>query len=171
MTREYNRKVPNVAPEQTFEPMEQTIGQDHDRVLKSTGPASEALQPQYVQPVDRPIAGLDNEKLANLAFFNEPVTIYVHESSDEKDEQVFVIHNGMRREVFKRGETKTVPRFFVNTLLSAKKTTFGQKRIRDADGVMHDVQVPRTTLSYPFSITNDPNPKGKDWHRFMLAQA
>lgn len=171
MVREYTRRVANVAPGKTFEPMEEAIGQDHDRMLKSTGPASEALEPQYVQPVDRPLSGLDNEKLANLAFAAEPVTVYIHESSDEKDEQVFVLHNGMRKEIFRRGETKTVPRFFVNTLLAAKKTTYTQKRVRDADGVMHDVQQPRTTLTYPFSIQHDPNPKGRDWYRYMLQQA
>jgi len=160
-----------VAPSKGFEPLEQQIGQDHDRVMKSTGPAREALQPQYVQIVDRPLKELDQEKLAMLQFFEEPVTIMVHTTSDQNAEQVFELFNNGRREVFTRGETKTVARKFVEILATRKPTTYTQKKKRDEDGIMHEVQVPTTALRYPFSVLHDPNPKGADWLRYTLATA
>jgi hypothetical protein len=159
------RNVPNVAPTATLEPMEQIIGQDVPRKMSSTGPASEALEPAHVQAVDKPVNG---EKLANLAFMAEPVTIHIHDTSDPQAEQIFEIGNGGKRELFKRGETKTVQRKFVEVLLRAKITTFTQARRRGDDGVMYDMQVPHTSLRYPFSVVRDDHPRAKDWMQTML---
>lgn len=148
-----------------FEPLEETIGQDVPRVMKSTGPAKDALEPAYIQAVDRPV---NKEKLEMLAFMEEPVTIEIHTTADPTAEQVFTVANGGKREFFRRGEVKTVARKFVNILASSKITTFSQKRVRDDEGIMQDVQVPRTALRYPFSVIEDKHPRGKDWLRATL---
>lgn len=166
------RGIPNnlgsVSPGKTFEPMEQQIGQDAPRVMKSTGPAKEALEPAYIQAVDRPV---DGEKMAMLAFMELPVTIHVHTSSDPAAEEVFVVINGGQREMFKRGETKTVKRKFVDILATRKLTSYTQRRVRGDDGVMQDVQVPHSSLKYPFSVIEDKHPRGADWLKAMLASA
>ena len=95
----------------------------------------------------------------------------VHTTSDQNAEQVFELFNNGRREVFTRGETKTVARKFVEILATRKPTTYTQKKKRDEDGIMHEVQVPTTALRYPFSVLHDPNPKGADWLRYTLATA
>ena len=164
----YERKTANVAPTGSFEPMEQQIGQDHERKLSSTGPASEALEPAYVQVVDRPVS---TEKMEMLKFMEDPVTIHIHTTSDKTAEPTFIVQNGMQKEFFRRGETKTVKRKFVATLASAKLTSYTQKRVRDEDGIMHDVQVPSTSLLYPFSVVTDAHPRGADWLRYALASA
>lgn len=173
------RGIPNTKPEQitrvepvaltkTIEPMEQQIGQDAPRVMKSTGPAKDALEPALIQAVDRPV---DPEKLAMLAFMEEPVTVHILETGNPLDADVFEIINGGKIELFRRGETKTVKRKFVDILASRKLTTFTQKRVRDNDGVMQDVQQPRSSLMYPFSVVHDPHPRGADWLKATLAQA
>jgi len=161
-------RVPNVAPQKTFEPMEETIGQDVPRAMKSTGPAKDALEPALIVPVDRPV---DNEKLQMLAFMEMPVEVTIHTTSDKTADQIFEIFNNNQREVFRRGETKTVKRKFVNELATRKLTTFTQERQRGPDGVMFDVQVPSTALRYPFSVLSDPHPRGGDWLRSVLNQA
>jgi hypothetical protein len=159
---------PAVMQSRSIEPMEQVIGQDHPRILKNTGPASEALEPARVQPVDRPV---DLEKVAMLAFMREPVTVHIHTTSDKEAEPVFEIFNNGQREIFKRGETKTVERRFVNELATKKITTFSQEFKPDVYGVPIQVQVPKTALRYPFSVIRDDHPRGPDWLRFALAQA
>ena len=159
--------VPNVAPPQYFEPMEQQIGQDAPRVMKSTGPASESLEAAYIQVVDRPV---DNEKLAMLAFMEEPVTVHIHTTTDPQAEQVFALNNGGAREFFRRGETKVVPRKFVDILATRKLTNYTQNRVKNAQGEMEDVQMPHTALLYPFSVVEDKNPRGNSWLQFALAQ-
>lgn len=162
------RNVPIVAPMKILEPLDTPAGQDVPRKMSSTGPAKEALEPALIQVVDKPVNG---EKLANLAFMAEPITIHVHASSDPTAEQVFIAGNGGRMETFKRGETKTVQRKFVEVLLRAKVTTFTQERRRGDDGVMYDMQMPHTSLRYPFSVTHDPHPRGQDWLRSMMQSA
>lgn len=159
--------VPSVAPSQYFEPMEQQIGQDAPRVMKSIGPASEALEPAYIQVVDRPV---DNEKVAMLAFMNEPVTVHIHTTTDPQAAQVFDLCNGGDRMFFRRGETKTVKRKFVDILATRKLTNYTQNRVKNARGEMEDVQEPHSALMYPFSVVEDRNPRGNSWLQFALAQ-
>jgi hypothetical protein len=165
-----NSRVPNVAPSKVFEPMEKQIGQDATRLMKSTGPASEALEPAYIQTVDRPMEGLDHEKIAMLMFMEEPVTVHIHTTSDIKAAQVFDLGNNGQREIFKRGETKTVKRKFVDILASRKITTYTQERRQNAQGIFEDVQIPHSSLIYPFSVVKDEHPRGADWLQSVLAQ-
>lgn len=162
-----NSRVPNVAPNKPFEPMEQQIGQDAPRVMKSTGPAKDALEPALIQVVDRPV---DKEKLEMMAFMEEPVTVHIHTVSDPKEAQIFPIGNNGQTEIFKRGETKTVKRKFVDILASRKITTYTQERRQNAQGIFEDVQIPRSSLIYPFSVVRDPHPRGADWLQAVLAQ-
>lgn len=157
-----------VAMTKTIEAMEMQHGQDNPRVMKSTGPAREALEAAQFEVVDRPV---DMEKLAMLAFMEELVTVHIHTTSDPTAEQVFEVGNNGNIELFKRGETKTVKRKFVNELATRKVTTFTQERRRnDRTGIMEDVQIPHTSLRYPFSVVRDEHQRGADWLAATLAQ-
>jgi hypothetical protein len=152
----------------TIEAMEMQHGQDNPRVMKSTGPAREALEAAQFEVVDRPV---DLEKLAMLAFMEELVEVEIHTTADPTAEQIFEVGNNGNIELFKRGERKTVKRKFVNELATRKVTTFTQERRRnERTGVMEDVQIPHTSLRYPFSVTHDDHPRGRDWLRATLAQ-
>ena len=164
---EKRSKVTPVAPIGFNDAQDHQIGQDAPRVLKSTGPSKDALEPQYIQVVDRPV---NAEKLEMLAFMDMPVTVHIHTTTDKSAEQVFEIFNNGQREVFRRGETKTVKRKFVNEMATRKVTSFMQEKRRDPEGVMHDVQVPTSALRYPFSVVSDPHVRGADWLKATLAQ-
>ena len=163
---QYQRHVPIVAPKGGVDATEMQIGQDVPRVMKSTGPAEDALEKPYIQVVDRPV---DKEKLEMLAFMEEEVTVHIHTTSDKEAAQIFPVGNGGQQVIFKRGETKTVKRKFVDVLARAKATTFTQKRVMDSEGIWQDVQVPHSALMFPFSIVEDRHPRGADWLKYALA--
>lgn len=159
---------PATIKSKAIEPMEQQIGQDRPRILKTTGPARDALEPALVQVVDRPV---DPEKVAMLAFMAEKVEVHIHTTSDPNADQIFEVFNNGDRELFRRGERKVVQRRFVNELAMRKITTYTQEVKADAYGVPVQVQVPHTALRYPFSVTRDDHPRGADWLKYALASA
>lgn len=150
------------------EPMEQPIPQGNKRRLSSTGDARKALAKSVIEPVDNVV--LDPEKMAMLAFFEEPVTVHIHSSTNKQDEQVFeVIVNG-KIELFRRNEKKTVKRLFVDRLARLKPTRYTQVDGVDAQGVKVIDHLPTTGLRYPFSVVEDRNPLGVSWLNAVLAE-
>jgi hypothetical protein len=172
-TRKFTPRVPGVIIKgsNASEPMEQTIGQDNPRIMKSTGPAAESLEPSLIEPVDRPLDAMDPEKMAMLQFMEDSITVHIHSTTNKEDEQIFEFFNNGRREVFRRNEQKTVKRYFVDMLARAKTTTYTQDTITDSTGVKQIKNIPSTGLRYPFSVVNDPHPLGRDWLRSVLAEA
>jgi len=160
--------TPNVAPSNIFEPMEQTIGQDAPRVVKSTGDAREAISPAVIEPVDRPMAHLDSEKMAMMAFMNEEIDVHIHSVQDKNAEQIFELFINGQREVFRRNERKKVKRRFVDLLARLKPTTFTHREVTSSEGGRDVVYDQHTGLRYPFSVMNDPHPRGADWLRSVL---
>ena len=152
-----------------LEAAEQVIGQDRPRVMKSTGPAKEALEPAHIEPVDRPV---DTEWAALMAFAKELVTIRVAESTDKNAEQVVEVFNNGDRQLFPRGKEVTCERRFVESLARAKITSYSQKLIKvEQTGVEQYVEVPHTALRYPFHVVRDDHPRGGDWLKAVLAEA
>ncbi len=145
------------------------IGQGNERVLKSAGPAAEALEPSLIVKANE--QPYDGEKMAMLAFMAEPIEIRIGTTTDKNAEQCFEININGRLEFFRRGETKTVPRFIVDRLLRLKETVYTQKEVVNAEGVKDIVNIPHTALKYDYAITRDDNPLGKSWERSVLAEA
>lgn len=125
------------------------------------------LEPRQIVIPETP---LDPEKMANLAFMEEMVTVHIHTTTNPQDEQVFELFNNGRREVFKRNETKTVKRYFVDGLARAKPTSYTQLSTRNAQGERVESQRGATGLKYPFSVIEDKNPMGAAWLRWAMAQ-
>lgn len=154
------------------EPMEQKIGQDeHARIMQTTGDARDSLSGTIIEPVERPLGAVDQEKLAMMKFMNDNVTVHVHSTSDKQAEQIFELFINGERQVFRRNEKKTVPRRFVDLLARLKPTTYTQREITDANGDKSIAFDPHTGLRYPFSVVDDPHPRGGEWLRSVLAEA
>jgi hypothetical protein len=176
MARKFTPRIPKtpdviIKGSNASEPMEQTVGQDTPRAMSSTGDARKSLEPALIEPVDRPLSGLDAEKLAMMKFMEDMVTVHIHSTTNKEDEKVFEFFNNGRREVFRRNEQKTVKRYFVDMLARAKTTTYSQDTITDHQGVKQIVYQPSTGLRYPFSVVNDPHPRGREWLTSVLAEA
>lgn len=144
------------------------IGQGNDRLMKSTGPASESLEPSViVRASEMPF---DDEKTAMLQFMAEPVTIRVATTTDKNAAQVFELNINGKLQLFHRGETKTLPRYFVDRMLRMKETVYSQKEVLNAEGIREYLHIPHTGLKYDFAIIRDDNPLGKSWERAVLAE-
>jgi hypothetical protein len=111
----------------------------------------------------------DREKLANLAFFNEPVTIRIATSSDKNAWQTFEINVNGKPFFFRRGETKTVPRYVVDHIARMRTTVYTDKEVFNAEGVKQILHVPTTAMVYDFAMVKDDNPMGEHWLRATLA--
>lgn len=146
------------------------IGQGKERLLRSGGKAKDALDKNSVieRAGDHP---LDGERLAMLAFLNEPITLRIGTTTDKNAAQVFEININGRLEFFKRGEVKTVPRYFADHMLRLKETSFSQKEVINAEGIKDILHIPHTGLKYDFSVERDDNPLGDSWKRAVLAEA
>lgn len=148
--------------------IDHAAGQDNPRLLKSTGPAKDALAPMLVQPVERPV---DPEKLAMLKFMHDDVTIRIANTTDRNAEQIFECNINGRNEVFRRGETKTVKRYFVDWLLRRKETVFTQQEVVNSEGIKDILNIPHTALKYDLAVVRDPHPRGDEWMRAVMAEA
>lgn len=151
------------------DPMSQLpLGESNERVMRSTGDASESLDKLEFVKVDE--APMDDEWMQMMAFNEEMVTIKIATTTDLNADQVFEININGKLEFFRRGETKTVKRYFVDHMLRMRETRYTQKEMLDSEGVKQIVNVPHTALKYDFSVLRDANPKGESWLKYMMAQ-
>jgi hypothetical protein len=144
------------------------IGQSPDRVLRSTGDAKDSLD--AVENIKIAETIYDDEKMAMLAFMNETIEIRVATTSDPNAEQVFEININGRPFLFKRGETKVVPRYVADRLARMKVTRYTHAEVLNNEGIKDVVYTPITSLKYDFMVTKDGNRHGDSWLRSILAE-
>jgi hypothetical protein len=111
----------------------------------------------------------DQEKLANLAFMAEQVTIRVATTTDKNAEQVFEINVNGKNFFFRRGETKTVPRYVVDHMARLKVTSYTDREAFNAEGIKQILHEPHTGMKYDFAMVRDDNPMGEHWLKATLA--
>lgn len=118
-----------------------------------------------------PVARISKQKLEMLAFMREPVTVHIHESSDQQADPHFMIAVNGRKQIFSRGREYTVPRYIVEGLARAKPVGFRNEEYFKPDGE-RSVRWPSTRgLRYPFSAVKDPSgDKGAAWLKIVLKQ-
>jgi hypothetical protein len=156
-----------------LEAAEQVVGQDQTRQFvededEHTGRKKKPkLNATLIEPVDKPV---NKEWAEQMAFNEEIIKIRVHESTDKLAENpVEVFCNGMPQR-FIRGQEQAVKRKYVEVLARAKQTTFGNQKITIGQGEETYVYPSHTALRYPFSVVEDPSPKGRDWLKSVLAE-
>lgn len=146
---------------------QQDIGQQPARKIEVGAGDKVELSPQMVVVADKVY---DNEKMAMLAFFNEPVTIRIATTTDKAAEKVFEINVNGQPKLFRRGGTYTVPRYYVDRIIRLKQTVYGQEEVFNSEGVKEIRYPGQTALKYDYVIERDDNPLGKSWERAVLAE-
>lgn len=127
--------------------------------------ASERVgETQLVQVADT----IDAEWAANMKFMEEPVTIRLLQVSDKEASPFVELTINGRTEIFKRGEDKTIPRYYVDLLARLKITGFTSVEKTDDKGVKFMQQQPFTALKYDFAMIRDDNPMGAAWLKATL---
>lgn len=156
------KRTPIVQTSTVIETAEQPIGYT-ERVPTPESPVG---KPKLVDVAERMP---DQEKLANLAFQAEMVTIRIGTSTDKNAEPVFELNINGKPFFFRRGEVKTVPRYVVDHMARMKTTSFVDKEVFNDEGIKQILHVPHTALKYDFGIVRDDNPMGERWLKATLA--
>ena len=145
------------------------VGQDRPVDMPVTGSVSGILTASpEIEVVDSP---LSNDYAAQLAFNEEYVDVVVHESTNPNDQEIFDVYCNGVPQWFKRGETQTVKRKYVEILARARQTSIATRTANSYDGEVVNRIDKHTAVRYPFSVIHDSNPKGRAWLKSVLASA
>lgn len=117
-----------------------------------------------------------NDKARMLAFMEEPVDVFLHESSNPNDEPaVFLQVSGEPAQPHNpwliRGRQYTLKRKFLAQLISAKSISYSQPfKNESASPEKVNFMRPQMGMRYPFSIVRDANPEGAKWISQMMGR-
>ena len=117
-----------------------------------------------------PVTGEQAAKTAieKEVFMNEPVRIIVMETGEEGSLQVITpCVNGVNQPIV-RGQETVVKRKFFEALARCRTTKYQQRHNPiERDKIEN---VPITVQTYPFSVLEDRNPKGRAWLQGIVAE-
>ena len=118
------------------------------------------------QPIE-PVSENDFVEEANVeSFMNDILTVMVHpDQMDGSLDTAPVMVNGLNQH-FIRGMEQQVKRKYVEALARTRTTVYDNKQDMTApDKITYPS---RTTLTYPFAVTDDPHPNGREWLMAIL---
>lgn len=110
-----------------------------------------------------PFGGVELEQ-----FMNEELTIIVQSTGAENEIPYASPGVNGQTVLIPRDEPTLVKRKFVEALARGKRTLYEQNLDFQAGEKMNAMKA-RNSLTYPFSILHDPNPRGVGWIREVLA--
>jgi|GEM_PF-2230164 len=115
---------------------------------------------------------ISTDAIDQEAFMRDEMEIILMEPNNENDPQFCEINvNGDYKLLFRNGEPQRVRRYHVAVLANAKQSRVRQKKVVAGDGSMGFQEDSVLSLTYPFSVLSDPNPKkGAPWLRQLLQQ-
>lgn len=121
-------------------------------------------------PIER-VSENDFVKESELeSFMQEILTVVVHQdASDNAVEMPCPSVNGLNQP-FIRGKEQKVKRKYVEVLARCRIIKYEQK-VPDGSRPENIQMVERSALTYPFTVLDDPNPRGREWLKAILAQA
>ena len=111
------------------------------------------------------------DQLDQEAFMRDELEVFFNEPGNEHEPAYVEVNvNGDYRMVV-RGDTVKLRRYHVAVLANAKQSRVRQKKIVSQDGSMGYQEDNVLSLTYPFQVMHDPNPKvGVPWLKKMLSQ-
>lgn len=145
------------------------VASEDVEITNRVTPASEASKPGGVEiDTDRVIRA---DQLDEEAFMRDELEVFFNDPGNENEPSFVEVNvNGDYRMVM-RGDTAKLRRYHVAVLANAKQSRVRQKKIVNSDGSMGFQEENVLSLTYPFQVMHDPNPKvGAPWLKKMLAQ-
>lgn len=114
---------------------------------------------------------ISTDALDQEAFMRDELEVFFNEPQNENDAAFVELNvNGDYRMVV-RGNTAVLRRYHVAVLASAKQSRVRQKKIVAPDGSMGFQEENVLSLTYPFQVMHDPNPRqGVPWLKKLLQQ-
>lgn len=146
-----------------------TVASEDVDIIGAVTPASEASKPGGIEiDTDRVIR---TDQLDQEAFMRDELEVFFNEPGNENEPSFVEVNvNGDYRMIV-RGDTAKLRRYHVAVLANAKQSRIRQKKIVNQDGSMGFQEENVLSLTYPFQVMHDPNPKlGGPWLKKMLSQ-
>jgi hypothetical protein len=146
-----------------------SVASEEVDIVNKVAPAAEASAPGGIETdIDRVIR---TDQIDQEVFMRDELEVFFNEANNESDPGFVEVNvNGDYRMVV-RGETAKLRRYHVAVLANAKQSRVRQRKIVNADGSMGFQEDNVLSLTYPFQVTHDPNPKmGVPWLKKLLAQ-
>ena len=158
-------KVPNVTSK-TFDATSDLI-EDRDREFTVADVHTHGPKPLVSESIEIPKAG----DMSAAQFMEELVEVMIHGDHHDGAENgpAYLNVNGEAYWVDREIPVK-IKRKHLAVLATAKTGSVKQKRIIAPDGSQAYVEIETAGLSYPFSVSADPNPRGPMWLREILRQ-
>lgn len=144
------------------------VSSEDVEIVNKVQPAAQATKGGHEIDTDRVIS---TDQLDEEAFMRDELEIILMEPQNENDAQFCEVNvNGDYRLLLRNGEPQRLRRYHVAVLAQAKQSRVRQKKIVQPDGSMGFQEESVLSLTYPFSVAHDPNPKhGAPWLRKMLS--
>lgn len=144
------------------------VSSEDVEIVNKVQPAVEATKGGHEIDTDRVIS---TDQLDQEAFMRDEMEIILMEPGNENDAQFCEVNvNGDYKLLLRNGEPQKLRRYHVAVLAQAKQSRVRQKKIMNPDGSMGFQEESVLSLTYPFSVCSEPNPKqGAPWLRQMLA--
>lgn len=130
------------------------------REMSATGDA--VLEPEHIVIPD---AIPDKEKLEELRFNEEYITIKVAEVTDENEDPFPYVYVNGKPQAFIPGQEMQVRRKYVEALASSIRETVKQTKYRDSDDNEAYKYTPKRARRYPFNIVEDRSPRAVEFRR------
>lgn len=121
------------------------------------------------------VAGMTDKEFQKLMedenFMNEDIVLVLHDTNDENALPAVSITVNERSVHIVRGQPTKLKRKYVEVLARARTTNYKQKPINPLQLDDSNRLLPKTGLSYPFMVTQDPSgDKGRAWLQNLLMQ-
>lgn len=144
-----------------------SVASDDVDIVGKVTPASEASAPGGVEiDTDRVIR---TDQIDQEMFMRDELEVFFNEPNNENEASFVEVNvNGDYRMVI-RGETAKLRRYHVAVLAQAKQSRVRQRKVVSPDGSMGFQEENVLSLTYPFQVMHDPNPKqGVPWLKQLL---
>lgn len=144
------------------------VSSEDVEIVNKVQPAADATRGGHEIDTDRVYS---TEQLDEEAFMRDELEIILMEPGNENDQQFCEVNvNGDYRLLMRNGEPQRLRRYHVAVLAQAKQSRVRQRKIVASDGSMGFQEESVLSLTYPFSVSHEPNPKhGAPWLRKMLS--
>jgi len=144
-----------------------SVASDDVEIVGKVTLAAEASAPGGVEvDTDRVIR---TDQIDNEVFMRDELEVMFAEPNNENEASFVEVNvNGDYRMVI-RGETAKLRRYHIAVLAQAKQSRVRQRKITNPDGSMGFQEENVLSLTYPFQVMHDPNPKqGVPWLKQLL---
>lgn len=146
-----------------------TISSDDVPIFGQVTPAAEATKPGGVEiDTDRV---LRTDALDQEAFMRDELEVMFSEPAGEHEPSFVEVNVNGDYRMAVRGDTVKLRRYHVEVIANAKQSRVRQRKIVNPDGSMGFQEENVLSLTYPFQIVHDPNPRqGAPWLKKLLQQ-